>query len=103
MKVHGEVWWAERPEVKRRPVLVLTRAVVARRLEQLTVAEITTRPRELVTEVSLDENDGLPRPCVVTLDNLQTVRRVHLVDYITTLGPERMAVVCQALRVAVDC
>jgi len=101
--VHGEVWWAERPEVKRRPVLVLTRAVVAQRLGQLTVAEITTRPRELVTEVSLDENDGLPRPCVVTLDNLQTVRRAHLVDYITTLGPERMAEVCQALRVAVDC
>ena len=103
MRVHGEVWWAERPEVKRRPVLVLTRAVVAQRLGQLTVAEITTRPRELVTEVSLDEDDGLPRPCVVTLDNLQTVRRVHLVDYITTLGPERMAEVCQALRIAVDC
>jgi mRNA interferase MazF len=101
--VHGEVWWAERPEVKRRPVLVLTRAVVAQRLGQLTVAEITTRPRELVTEVSLDKDDGLPRPCVVTLDNLQTVRRVHLVDYITTLGPERMAEVCQALRIAVDC
>ena len=103
MNVHGEVWWAERPEVKRRPVLVLTRAVVARRLDQLTVAEMTTRPRGLLTEVPVDQDDGLPRPCVVTLDNLQTVRRAHLVDYITTLGPERMAEVCQALRIAVDC
>ena len=101
--MRGEVWWAERPEMKRRPVLVLTRAVVAQRLGQLTVAEITTRPRDLPTEVPVDQDDGLPRPCVVTLDNLQTVRRAHLVDYITTLGRERMAEVCQALRIAVDC
>jgi mRNA-degrading endonuclease toxin of MazEF toxin-antitoxin module len=39
----------------------------------------------------------------VTLDNLQTMRRAHLIDHITTLGPERLAEVCQALRVAVDC
>ena len=101
--MHGEVWWAERPQVKRRPVLVLTRAVVAQRLAQLTVAEITSRPRHLPTEVPVDEDDGLPRPCDITLDNLQTVRRAHLVGYVTTLGPERLAEVCQALRIAVDC
>ena len=101
--MRGEVWWSERPEVKRRPVLVLTRTVVAHRMHQVTVAEITTQQRNLPTEVPLDEDDGLPRPCVVTLDNLQTMRRALLVDYITTLGSDRMAEVCQALRIAVDC
>jgi mRNA interferase MazF len=84
-------------------VLVLTRAVVVQRLAQVTIAEITTRRRDLATEVSLDEDDGMPRPCVVTLDNIQTMRRSHLVAYITTLGPDRMAEVCQALKIAVDC
>jgi len=101
--VHGEVWWSERPEVGRRPVLVLTRSVVAHRLAQITIAEITTRRRDLATEVSLDEDDGMPRPCVVTLDNLQTMRRSHLVAYVTTLRSERMAEVCAALKIAVDC
>ena len=101
--MRGEVWWAERPGAKRRPVLVLTRAVVAQRMEQLTVAEITTQRRGLPTEVDLDEDDGVPRSCVVALDNLQTMRSAHLVGYVTTLGPDRMAEVCQALRIAVDC
>jgi mRNA interferase MazF len=101
--MRGEVWWSERPDAKRRPVVVLTRSVVALRLPQVTIAEVTTSRRGLPTEVELDEDDGLPRACVVTLDNLQTLRRAHLIDYITTLSDERMAEVCQALRIAVDC
>ena len=69
----------------------------------MTVAEITTRRRGIPTEVALDEDDGMPRSCVVTLDNLQTIPQAYLVDPITTLGSVRMAEVCQALRIAVDC
>jgi mRNA interferase MazF len=101
--MRGEVWWSERPDAKRRPVLVLTRSVMAHRLPQVTIAEITTHRRGLPTEVEVDEGDGLPRACVVTLDNLQTLRRAYLIDYITTLNQERIDEVCQALRIAVDC
>ena len=45
----------------------------------------------------------MPRPCVVTLDNLRTMPRPTWSRPITTLGPDRMAEVCQALRIAVDC
>ena len=45
----------------------------------------------------------MPRPCVVTLDNLRTIPQAYLVRPITTLGSVRMAEVCQALRIAVDC
>ena len=45
----------------------------------------------------------MPRPCVVTLDNVRTVPQAYLTASVTALGPERMAEVCQALRVAVDC
>jgi mRNA-degrading endonuclease toxin of MazEF toxin-antitoxin module len=39
----------------------------------------------------------------VSLDNLLVVPQAYLVRQLSTLGPERMAEVCQALRIAVDC
>lgn len=99
----GEVWWLESPDEKRRPVLLLTRSRLIHRMSNVTVAPVTTRGRNIPTEVRLDEDDGMPRPCVVTLDNVRTVPQAYLTASVTALGPERMAEVCQALRVAVDC
>ena len=99
----GEVWWLESPDEKRRPVLLLTRSRVIHRMSTITVAPVTTRRRNIPTEVALDEDDGMPQPCVVSLDNVRTVPRAYLRASMTALGPERMGEVCQALRIAVDC
>lgn len=99
----GEVWWLEAPDRRARPALVLTRAAVVPRVARVTVAPLTTTDRGLPTEVELDQDDGMPRPCVVSLDNIETVRRTYLTRYITTLGPERMGQVCEALKIAVAC
>jgi mRNA interferase MazF len=101
--MRGEVWWLEPPDSKPRPALVLTREAVAHRAQRVTVADLTTNRRGLATEVDLDGDDGVPRPCVVTLDNVQTVRKAHLTRYITTLTPERMAQVCDAVKIAIAC
>jgi mRNA interferase MazF len=93
----------ESPAAKRRPVLILTRNIVLQRLRRVTVAEVTSRVRGLPTEVALDEDDGMPRPCVVTLDSMRVVPKAYLIDYVTTLGHERMTEVCEALKIAVDC
>ena len=63
----------------------------------------TTTARGIPTEVALDGEDGMPKPCVLSLDNIGPVRKVHLTRRITTLGPARMAEVCQALTRATDC
>lgn len=99
----GEVWWSETPDLGRRPVLVLSRDDVLGVLRRPLVAPLTTQVREIDTEVPLDRDDGMPRPCVVSMDNVQPLDQAVLVERITRLGPARMAAVCAALAVATDC
>ncbi len=67
------------------------------------VAPLTTRIRGIPTEVTLEQEDGAPRPCVVSLDNVQPLDRSLLVERIARLGAERMLEVCGALAAAVEC
>jgi mRNA interferase MazF len=99
----GEVWWAERPDRNPRPVVVLTRDDVLALLRYPMVAMVTTVVRDVPTEVDLDRSDGMPRPCVVSLDNVQTIARAHLIERITSLSSPRMSQVCEAMRVATGC
>lgn len=103
MVARGEVWWSESPGWGRRPVLVLTRDAVADRLSSVLTALITTVRRDIPTEVDLDEDDGMPRACVVNLDNLATLPSAYLVERITRLGPDRMHDACRALVRATGC
>ncbi len=103
MVARGEVWWSESPEWARRPVLVLTREAVAGRLSSVLAALVTTVQREIPTEVALDEDDGMPRPCVVNLDNVATVPVAYLTERVTRLGPDRMQETCRALAHATGC
>ncbi len=103
MVTRGEVWWSECPDWGRRPVLILTRDEVAERLSSVMAALVTTVRRDLPTEVSLDRDDGMPRSCVVNLDNVTSEPRVYLTSRITRLGAERMQQVCRALAHATGC
>jgi len=97
------VWWSEDEQLGRRPVLVLSRAAVLAVLARPLVAPLTTRVRGLPTEVALDTDDGVPQPCVVSLDNIQPLAAALLVERITQLGPAQMTAVCSALAVATNC
>lgn len=99
----GQVWWVESPAFGRRPGLVVTRPAAVPVLPRLLVVPATTTRRGLPTEVALDEDDGMPRPCVLNADTPELVPRALLVEHITTLSPVRMAQVCQAVREAVHC
>jgi mRNA interferase MazF len=72
-------------------------------LTQVLAAPATTVVRGIPTEVSLDEDDGMPLSCVLSLDNVTVIRRALLTDRVTRLGPERMDEVCRALRTATAC
>lgn len=103
MVARGEVWWSEDEQLGRRPVLLLSRSAVLPVLARPLVAPLTTRVRGLPTEVALDADDGLPQPCVVSLDNVQPLASALLVERITRLSPARMMAVCEALAVATNC
>lgn len=87
----------------RRPVLVLTRDAAIGKLNKLVVAPITRTIRDIPTEVELDEGDGMPEACVVSLDNVSVVDRWALTDRICELDMIKLERVCESLRIAVDC
>lgn len=101
--MRGEVWWSELPGEKPRPVLVLTRPEAIEVLQRVVVAPITTTFRGIPTEVGLDSEDGMPKACVVSLDNIAPIRKSYLVHRITTLPPQRMIEACQALARGLAC
>lgn len=84
-------------------MLVLTRDAAIPVLKRVTIASISRRIRGIPTEVMLDEGDGMPTRCAVSLDNLGEAWKALLVEHVTTLKPSRMQDVCDALNAAVGC
>ena len=74
----GEVWWAQLTgPAGRRPVVLLSRNEAYAIRELVTVAPVTTRVRQIPTEVPLGPAEGLPKSCVVNLDTITTIPRGH--------------------------
>ena len=97
----GEIWWAEMdPPAGRRPVLLLSRDEAYTIRELVIVAPVTTRIRHIPSEVPLDTEDGLSKPCVVNLDTISTIAKATLRDKLTTLSPEKLKAVEIALHFA---
>lgn len=98
-----EVWWADVPGDKVRPVIVLTRERFIVRLHAVLVAPVTTAVRNIPTEVVLDIDDGLPRRCAANFDNVFTLERDRLQRRMAALGPDRCEEICAAYRFAANC
>jgi mRNA interferase MazF len=97
------VWWYEPEDAGRRPVLILTRTGAIGVLNQVVGVPATRTIRDIPTEVRLGRGDGMPARCVLALDALMPVRPALCTKRITSLSPARLAEVCEALRLAVDC
>jgi mRNA interferase MazF len=91
------------PPDKMRPAVVLTRDNMIPHLATVTIAPVTSAVRGVPSEVYLDESDGLKGPCAINLQNTVTVRQTLVGRWVATLGPERLAEVCRALRFALGC
>jgi mRNA interferase MazF len=102
--MRGEVWWCELPEVRRRPVVVLSRDQAIPRLRRALVAPCTTTIRGLASEVVLEPTDDpISRPSAVNLDAVENISIGALVERLGRLSDSRMREVCAALEVAVGC
>ena len=99
----GEVWLADLPGDKVRPVVVLTRGPVIRHLHSVIAAPVTSTVRNIPSEVPLEREEGLLQPSVANFDNLQLVVRTRLVRRIGMLSPAKLSDACRALRFAVAC
>jgi mRNA interferase MazF len=97
----GEVrWYTFQEPDKTRPVLVLTRNSAIRYLNAVTVAPITTTIRDVPSEVKLSLEDGMPTDCAANFYNLQTVPKRKVGAWITTLSPDKLTEVDQAIQFA---
>ncbi|MEJ7800049.1 MAG: type II toxin-antitoxin system PemK/MazF family toxin [Ilumatobacter sp.] len=67
------------------------------------VAPITTRVRELPTEIALDLRDGVPRPSVSNIQRMMSVPKSMLADRIGQVAPGRWHEVCSSIAAAIDC
>ena len=99
----GDVWWADVPGDKARPVLVVTRERFVDRLAAVLVAPVTTTVRDIPTELPLGPEDGLPEHCAASFDNMFTLRRERFRRRIANLGPHRHDELCAAYRFAAGC
>jgi mRNA interferase MazF len=97
---HGEIWLASMD--KRRPVVVVSRDDVQGKRAQTTVAVITTRVRQIPTEVTLDARDGVDRTCVVNCDYLETIEKTRLERRIARLSELKLENLRDALRFALQ-
>lgn len=103
MVKRGDVYWYEHPHAGRRPFLILTRTEALAVLNQVLAVPATRTIRRIPTEVPLDESDGMPSRCVLVLDNVASIRPALCTERITTLGPEKLRSVCEALSAATAC
>ncbi len=99
----GEVWWGEIEDIGRRPFLILTRPSAIPVLNHLVTAPISRTIRNIPSELTLGPDDGMPTECAASFDNLRLVPKALLVERICTLGPDRLAQACAALRTALAC
>jgi mRNA interferase MazF len=99
----GEVWWGETPDQKGRPFLVVSRDAANQVMQRVLVAPVTSRIRNIPSELPLGEAEGLPQRSVATFDNLQPFPKAMLVHRIGALGPDRWRDICRAAGTTLDC
>ena len=97
----GEIWVADLPPPDGiRPVLLLMRNDAYAIRRDVIITPITTRVRNLRTEVAIGTEEGLRAPSVANMDVIMTVYNSRLLRRIGALSAEKMRQVEDALHFA---
>lgn len=99
----GDIWWIDMPRGKPRPGCVITRNMAIPVLGNVTVIPATRTVRGIVTEIVLEERDGMPYRCALTFDNITTVRQRSLSGFIMSLPEDLMDQLCLCLNRMAGC
>lgn len=102
MVARGDVWWGEAPDEKGRPFLIVSRDVTNEVMQRVLVAPVSSRIRDLPSELRLGADEGLPMECVASFDNLRPFPKAMLVRRLGALGP-RLHEICQTAEATLDC
>ena len=87
---------------KRRSALILTRQTKLHLLSWVTVAPITSTIRGITSEVRVGPRNGLDHECVISCDNITTVRKDAVGDTIGLLFDDQEADLARAISDAFE-
>lgn len=82
--------------------MIVTRDRAIPLLRNVCVVAVTSRVRDLPTEVPLGTANGLARDCVANCDNVFTIPKRALERRRGALDPEQLRRLDDALRIALD-
>ena len=71
-------WYRFSKPDKKRPVVILTWDSALEFLGEVTVAPVTSKIRDIPSEVLLGIQDGMSKDCTENLDHIQTVSRAKV-------------------------
>ncbi len=87
---------------KRRPALILTRHPKLHLLTWVTVAPITSTIRGITSEVLVGRRNGLDHDCVISCDNVSTVRKDAVGETIGLLFDDQEVELARAISDAFE-
>jgi mRNA interferase MazF len=83
-------------------VVVSREALLRSAFSTVICAPVYSRGEQLTTQVPVGLAEGLKHPSWIMCDNLTSLRRSDLTDYVGSLPPAKVAHLNQALRSALD-
>jgi mRNA interferase MazF len=90
------------PKQYRTFVVVSRKALIESRLSTVICAPIFTAGEGLSTQVSVGPEDGMKHQSWIMCDNLVSLRKTDLADYVGSLSPAKLAQLNRALKMALD-
>ncbi len=97
----GEVWYADLPEpYKPRPVVLVGRDESYQVRTHVLVVPVTTRRRDLPTEVALGAHNGLRHASIANCDTIQLMPLARLDRHLGGLDRDQLTALDKALRYA---
>ena len=102
----GELYRVRHPtgDPKRTRVFVIVsrQAVIDSRFCTVICAPIYSDAEGLSTQVAIGLDEGLTHDSAILCDNLVSIRKDALTDYVGSLGPSHVAALREGLRIALD-
>lgn len=90
------------PEEFRVFVIVSRQALVESRFSTVLCAPVFGHGEGLATQVAIGPNEGMKHPCWIMCDNLVSIRKKELTNFVSSLPRAKMAELNEALKAALD-
>jgi len=83
-------------------VIVSRQALIDSRFSTVICAPVFSHGEGLATQVAIGPEEGLKHPSWIMCDNLVSIRKTELTDFLSSLSREKLAELNRALRLALE-